>query len=202
MSMFSPSDFRLRHGPWWIDLAFISGMLGSVFTTAISSSCHAARSATDELEPGEHDTLRRYARDTWKSFEVMARDGELPADVLRRTRQGQWEPTKKTTPTDVAAYLWSVLAAENLGITDAREAHRRIEKVLNALGRLQRDHGFFFDRIDPRSGATLTVSPHDEKPLRQLVSAVDNSWLAAALITVGNAQPRHCGNKRELFASP
>ncbi len=170
MLMFIPSDFHLPRGHWTIHLGSLAGMLGFVLTIAIPSSCRAARSGTEELEPSERETLRRYARDTWKSFQAMSRDGELPADGLRRNSQGAWEPTKKTTPTDIGAYLWSVLAAESLGIIDAGEAQRRIEKTLIALGRLKREHGFFFDRIDPRSGATLTVSPYDGKPIRRLVS--------------------------------
>ena len=164
-------------------------MLGIVFPQPLSGSCHAAGTAGDELAPEECKTLRRYACDTWKSFQAMSREGELPADGLRRTTQGRWEPTKKTTPTDIGAYLWSVLAAESLGIIDAGEARWRIEKTMRALARVKREHGFFFDKLDPRSGATLTVSPADGKLIHLLLSTVDNAWLAAALIMVGNTKP-------------
>src|SRR4051794_26347237 len=85
------------------------------------------------LGPADRETLRRYALDTWRSFEAMARAGGLPADGLRIGGDGAWRPTEKTTPTDVAAYLWSTLAAERLGIAGADEAGRRLGRTLEAL---------------------------------------------------------------------
>ncbi len=149
----------------------------------------AAKIDDEELTLGERETLRRYARDTWKSFEVMARAGELPADGLRRGKEGTWAPTKKTTPTDIAAYLWSILAAEKLGIIDAAESNQRIDSTLRALGRATREHGFFFDKLDPHTGATLTTSPDDGQSIGPLLSTVDNGWLAAALIMIRNTRP-------------
>lgn len=137
-------------------------------------------------DASERQSLERYARDTWRSFEAMALPGALPADGLRRHDNGVWKPTAKTSPTDIAAYLWSVLAAADLGIIGPDEAGRRLDRTLAALARVEREHGFFFDRLDPRTGAVLKTSPDDGKPIRPLVSAVDNGWLAAALIMVGN----------------
>ena len=54
---------------------------------------------------------------------------------------------------------------------------------------MERHHGFFLNDLDPRSGATLKISPIDATPRRPLVSAVDNAWLAAALTMVENVQP-------------
>ena len=110
------------------------------------------------LGPGDRETLRRYARDTWRSFEAMAQPGGLPADGLRRGGDGAWKPTEKTSPTDIAAYLWSTLAAEKLQIIGSDEARRRLDRTLAALARLERVHGFFFDWFDPRTGVTLSTS--------------------------------------------
>src|SRR4051812_33377180 len=88
----------------------------------ILASCvargRAAPPDTPALGLDDRDTLRRYARDTWRSFEAMALPGGLPADGLRRGDDGRWGPTEKTSPTDIAAYLWSTLAAERLGIVE------------------------------------------------------------------------------------
>ncbi len=119
----------------FIGCTLLIGMLTAAFSTGLSCSCLASRPDHAELNPGERETLRRYARDTWKSFEAISRAGDLPADGLRRDQKGTWEPTRKTTPTDIAAYLWSILAADNLGIIEANEARRRMEKTLTALGR-------------------------------------------------------------------
>jgi hypothetical protein len=143
------------------------------------------------LNAHDLETLRRYARDTWKSFEAMALPGALPADGLQRDNPSDdvWTPTEKTSPTDIASYLWSTLAAERLALIEPDDARRRLEQTLAVVGRLERDHGFYFDKLDPRTGRLLKKSPFDGKPIRPLLSAVDNGWLAAALMMVRNTQP-------------
>jgi hypothetical protein len=143
-----------------------------------------------ELSPGERGALRRYARDTWRSFEDMALENGLAVDGLVYRGNGLWERSRKTSPTDIAAYLWSVLAAEKLGLLGAEDAYRRLDRTLTTLAGMPRAHGFFFNHIDPHTGATLKTDPYDGSPLRVFLSSVDNGWLAASLIMVGNTQPR------------
>src|SRR6185312_10159291 len=50
-------------------------------------------------------------------------------------------------------------------------------------------HGLFLDRIDPRTGAPLKASSEGGQPIHQKLSAVDNGWLATALIMVRNTKP-------------
>src|SRR3954447_700881 len=75
-----------------------------------------------EPPPESQADLRRYAADTWKSFEAMTGPIGLPTDGLRRTGDGAWSPAGFTSPTDIGAYLWSVVAAENLGLIGVPEA--------------------------------------------------------------------------------
>jgi hypothetical protein len=152
----------------------------------------SARAASPD-DPGrgrrEQDDLRRYARDTWRSFDRMALRGGLPADGLKREGDGTWRPTGSTTPMDVGAYLWSTLAAERLGIIDAAEARNRLDRTLAAIGRLKRVHGLFLDKLDPRTGAPLETSPDGHQPIHPKLSAVDNGWLATGLVMVRNTRP-------------
>ena len=94
-----------------------------------------------------------------------------------------------TTPTDIASYMWSVLAAERLKIIGPDEARRRMERTLGSLERLDRAHGFLYDRLDPRTGTVLKTYPDNGKPIPPIASAVDNGWLAAGLIMVRNSCP-------------
>ena len=169
--------------------SLLSCTLAAVILTLAVDRGRAASPDPPVLEAGERATLQRYARDTWRSFEVMAQPGELPADGLHRGDDGAWKPTEKTSPTDVAAYLWSTMAAEELRLIEPDDARRRLDRTLAALARLERVQGFFFDRVDPRTGVPLTTSPDDGKPIRPLLSVVDNGWLAAALIMVRNTRP-------------
>jgi hypothetical protein len=65
---------------------------------------------SDGLGPGDRAVLLGYARDTWRSVAAMAEGNELPADGLRHQPDGTWISTRKTTPTDIGSYMWSVLA--------------------------------------------------------------------------------------------
>ena len=62
--------------------------------------------------PVPSSMVTKSPRRTWKSFAAMALPGGLPADGLLYDSDGMWKPTKKTSPTDIAAYIWSTLAAE------------------------------------------------------------------------------------------
>ena len=126
---------------------------------AFSTGAGAIAAGADGLEARDREVLLGYARDTWRSVAAMADGRDLPFDGLRHHINGSWEPSLKTTPTDIASYLWSVLAAERLKIIGADEARRRLERTLQALERLERVHGFFHEWLDPRTGAVLASPP-------------------------------------------
>jgi hypothetical protein len=141
------------------------------------------------LDRRDCDELLGYARDTWRSVAEMAKPGELPADGLRHQPDGTWRPSRKSTPTDIGCYLWSVVAAERLKLISADEAERRLARTLEAIGRLERVHGFFYDKIDPQTGVKMKSYPHGGAPISPIASPVDNSWLATGLIMARNAFP-------------
>jgi hypothetical protein len=164
-----------------------------------SWSSPARAGGFDSLEPKDRDFLLGCARDTWKSMAAMADGVELPVDGLRRLPNGSWESSPKTTPTDIAAYLWSVIAARRLEIISEDEADRRLARILDSLHRVERVHGFFCDNIDPRSGAALRKSPRDGRPIRPILSSVDNGWLALGLMLVRNTSRAHHDRAEELL---
>jgi hypothetical protein len=143
----------------------------------------------ESLRASDREALRTYAQDTWKSVAAMADGSELPADGLRRLPNGSWQASPKTTPTDIASYLWSIVAAGRLGIIAEEESLRRLGRTISALERMERVHGFFLDLIDPRTGKRLQVDPYDSRPIEPILSSVDNAWLATALLVIRNACP-------------
>ncbi|WP_205678632.1 glucoamylase family protein [Aquisphaera insulae] len=133
--------------------------------------------------------LRQYAVATWRSFERMTFPSGLPADGLNRDGAGWGTPTLQTSPTNIGAYLWSIIAAERLKLISREEALARTERTLDTLAMIDRHHGFYINDIDPRTGGAVKISIHDATPRRPLVSCVDNGWLAASLVMVSNARP-------------
>ena len=166
----------------------VSGSLAASILIFLMAGLRATSAEPDGLEHRDREELLGYARDTWRSVVAMADSGELPADGLRHHKDGRWEPSAKTTPTDIACYLWSVLAAERLKIIGPTEAEGRLKRALESIGRLERVHGFFYDWIDPRTGLVLLAAPDGGK-FPQISSCVDNGWLASGLIMVRNSCP-------------
>jgi hypothetical protein len=149
----------------------------------------ATPARTSRLNSVQRDELRQYARDTWRSFERLALPSGLPADSLVRAG-GEWGANSgQTSPTNIAAYVWSVLAAQRLKLISPDQARERLSRTLDTLAQMERYHGFYFNDLDPRTGRALKVSPLDATPLRPLLSTVDNAWLATALVMVANLEP-------------
>src|SRR5271166_4938786 len=140
------------------------------------------------LTEDERATLLRYANDTWRSFERLTLPSGLPADSLSRDGEGWSNPLSHTSPTNIAAYLWSTLAAERLHLIGSSEARSRLDRTLATLAGMDRTHGLFFNMLDPRTGAVLKVSPFDSSSVEPYLSAVDNAWLAVALTMVANSE--------------
>lgn len=177
---------RRRPSTW--NTALIVGLVALIGGPVPARSANTPRPAWVP-SAAERGVLLRYARDSWRSFEVMELPSGLPADALRLGRAGSPDLALRTTPTNIAAYLWSTLAADRLRLIEPVEADRRVDRTLATLARMGRVHGFFPNHLDPRSGEPLVTWPDDGRPVRPFLSAVDNGWLAAALIMVGNARP-------------
>ena len=180
----------------------LSGLqLGPESTHAASTTARAGVLSADE-----RSTLLQYAKDTWRSFDRLVLPSGLPADGLRQDSEGRTTPWMQTSPTDIAAYLWSVLAAERLHLIGASEARSRLDRTLTTLAGMDRTHGFFVNELDPRTGVAFKISPFDSSPSRLRLSAVDNAWLAVALTMVANANPslrkrRRTSSKLWIFAT-
>jgi len=82
------------------------------------------------------------------------------------------------------------MAAEALGIIKPEDSARRLERTLDGLEHTDRFRGLFLDSLDPHGGARLKTAPGSGKPIPPSLSAVDNGWLATALIMIGNTRPK------------
>lgn len=147
----------------------------------------ATTSAADRRENTR--TLERYAADTWTSFLQMTNPTTgLSADNV----SAEGVRAKYTSPTNIASYIWSTLAARELGIIKPSEARNRIAVTLTTLARLEKHErsGQYYNWYDPDTGSKLTAWPVDGSRVYLFLSSVDNGWLAASLMMVKNSVPQ------------
>jgi hypothetical protein len=140
---------------------------------------------TEDL-PNFH-ILRVYAQSTWDSFKALAYSNGLPADNLNVEGQA----SRYTSPTNIAAYLWSTLAAHRLDLIPEDETLQRLGTTLQTLSGLERhsSSGQFYYWYDPLNGEKLRTWPVTGKKLKPFLSSVDNAWLATALRIIINSCP-------------
>jgi hypothetical protein len=164
-----------------------------LLTAAIALVLAAPASAASPEE-----TMRGYAADTWRSFEMMTDEGTgLPSDNV----SAGGVRAKYTSPTNIGAYLWSTIGARDLGLISKGEARTRMAQTMATLGRLERHErsGQWFNWYSPETGAKLTTWPVDGSRVYPFLSSVDNGWLAAALMMVERAEPALAARARTLY---
>jgi cellobiose phosphorylase len=128
-----------------------------------------------QLADGQRRFLRRLARRTWAFFEdhVTAEENWLPPDNL------QEHPAPvvahRTSPTNLGLALLANLTAWDFGYASTSDLLARTRATLDAMGRLERYRGHFFNWYDTQTLAPLP--PH-------YVSAVDSGNLAGHLLTL------------------
>lgn len=192
---------RRVHRSLALTVGLLAAMLAlpTISLAAPPATGPAALSAV-QLRPAQRDTLLRYARDTWASFDAMTDAGTgLPADSLAFDGTASIQ----TSTTNIGAYLWSTVVAEELGIVSRGQAVRRLKRTLRTLETMERHvpSGQYYNWYDHTTGAKLTVWPSTGEPLTPILSSVDNGWLAAGLHVVANSVPAVAKRAEALFAS-
>ena len=146
------------------------------------------------------DTLHRYAVDTWESMVAMTDpDSGLPTDILST----DGERAVQTSTTNIGAYMWSTVGAEELGIIDHEEAVSRLERTVSTLEGMERhpESGQFFNWYDHRTGEKITVWPPSGEPHEPRLSSVDNGWLATGLAVVSRSVPELADRTEAIYDS-
>jgi cyclic beta-1,2-glucan synthetase len=130
------------------------------------------------LGPADRRFLRLVARRTWRFFELTVGpdDHELPPDNLQEVPAPVL--ARRTSPTNVGAYLLAVVCARDLGWIGATEMIERLERTFATLDRLERFRGHFLNWY-----ATADLRPLEPR----YVSTVDSGNLAADLIALRQA---------------
>jgi hypothetical protein len=156
----------------------------AVAVAGVSWLAPLAPQAPASAADGEQSVLDEYAADTWTSFEAMAvPETGLPADNIggdlsAGSRSGF------TSPTNIGAYLWSTVAARDIGLIDADEARERMTTTLESVAQLEKHEpsGQFYNWYDPVTLEKLRIWPENGSVVKPFLSTVDNVLHANSLL--------------------
>lgn len=168
-------------------VATLAASTGLAVTASLAGPT-AAAPGDDPFAPG---LLHQYAQDTWRSFDAMVHDETgLPDDNIG----GSLAPDTRggyTSPTNIGAYLWSTVAARDIGLIGADEARERMAQTLDTVAGLEQHEpsGMFYNWYDPANGEKLETFPTSGDTIKQFLSSVDNGWLATGLLLTARAEP-------------
>ena len=144
--------------------------------------------------------LERYAEDTWDSFVAMTdEESGLPADRL----EADGTLSVQTSTTNIGAYMWSAVVAEEAGAIRRSELTSKLRQTLSTLERMERHKpsGQFYNWYDHRTGEKLTIWPPSGGPHEPRLSSVDNGWLAVGLKVVAEEVPELRKRARAIYDS-
>src|SRR3989339_40679 len=147
-----------------------------------------------ELDDRDNLFLRKLSRKTWSYFEafVGTESNWLPIDNYQ---EGPVEVVaQRTSPTNLGLSLLSNLGAYDFGYIPAGQLIGRTARQFEAMEKLERFHGHFYNWYDTRS----------LKPLNPMyISTVDSGNLAGYLLTLKSGLAEFPNNKivpTRLFA--
>ena len=126
----------------------------------------------------EATELRLIARRTWRFFETFVTPGEnmLPPDNFQEDPKPV--VAHRTSPTNIGLYLISTVAARDFGWAGTVETVERLEATLQAMRKLPRHNGHFFNWYATEDLRVLEPA---------YISSVDSGNLAGHLIVLANA---------------
>jgi len=128
-----------------------------------------------ELSNGEKKVLKEVAFRTWLYFDnlLTAENNYLIPDNYQTNREEKKDV--KTSPTDIAMSLTSIISAHSLNFIDDKKAIYLIKKIITTIDSLEKWHGHLYN--------WYKIS-NKEKMIPFYISSVDSGNFAISLLTV------------------
>lgn len=138
----------------------------------------------------EQELLEKIAEDTYRFFEEFTDpDTGLPLD--RVDFENGVTMAEHTSPTNIAMYLASTIAAAEMDIITHEEAKEKIDITLATLQKMEKWNGLYYNWYYTEDGSLKT-------DWGQFISTVDNGWLTIALVATGQFYPEKANIIEEL----
>ncbi|MBE6671927.1 MAG: DUF3131 domain-containing protein, partial [Ruminococcaceae bacterium] len=143
------------------------------------------RSAT----PAERQFLLEHAKNAYGYYEtfVTHQSNYLPPDNYQYTPVARL--AERTSPTNIAMYLLSTLAARDLGFLDSTGLYERLDRTLESLSRLPKYKGHLYNWYSTKTLEVLGT-PY--------VSTVDSGNLITSLLTLRYGIDDYCSEEPRL----
>ncbi|MGC5772706.1 glucoamylase family protein [Paenibacillus pabuli] len=160
-------------------------LLANLNLTSVASASEASSLIGFRAE------LKAVAYKTYSFFEDYTDPSTgMTYDEVRITEDGTQE-AKRTSPTNIGMYMMSTVSAQQLGILSKEEAVKRIQITLHSLEKLEKWNGLYYNWYNTDDGTV-------KRDWGQFISQVDNGWLSAGLIVVGQAYEELRGDTSKL----
>lgn len=124
------------------------------------------------------EELTTIAEDTFSFFEDHT-DPETGLTSDRVDVNGSRMIAGHTSPTNIAMYLLSVISAVEMDFITAEEGQEKIATTLNTLEEMETWNGLYYNWYYIQNGDLMT-------DWGQFISMVDNGWLTASFIIIGD----------------
>ena len=185
--------------------SMLVGGAASVAAFALAPSASAlttSRKSANAVRSLESGTVRTWAADTWRSLVAMTDPTTgLPADNIPESLAAG-DRSGYTSPTNIGGYLWSTIAARELGIITPGEATARLVRTLRTVEGMEHHtpSGMYYNWYDEATATALHTWPDSGDKVVPFCSSVDNGWLGAALLVVMNSDRAAAPWAKRIFS--
>ncbi|MEH7237244.1 glucoamylase family protein [Bacillus sp. JJ1562] len=121
------------------------------------------------------------AEDTYQFF-IDYTDPNTGLTLDRVDIDGKVVEYSQTSPTNIAMYLVSTISAAEFDFISKQEAKEKIEVTLDSLQQMEKWNGLYYNWYYTEDASLMT-------DWGEFISTVDNGWLTAALVVVGQYFP-------------
>ncbi|WP_413379434.1 glucoamylase family protein [Alkalihalobacillus sp. 1P02AB] len=161
----------------WVILIVVILVAGVTIFTTVKEDQHEA---TISLGSDDRE-LMKIAKDTYAFFEEYT-DPNTGLTLDRVDLHNGEIRYEQTSPTNIAMYLLSLVAAVELEFEAVNEASEKAARVLQTLNEMEKWNGLYFNWY-------YTDSAELMNDWGKFISTVDNGWLTAALVVIGQYFP-------------
>lgn len=142
------------------------------------------REKAPQLSQAQWRSLHQLACRTWRYFDrfITEEDNYLPPDNFQEIPEPML--ASRTSPTNIGFALTAYLTAWDFGYISTHELLKRVGRTLDAMEKLERYRGHFYNWYD-----TTTLKPLPPR----YISSVDSGNLAACLLVLRAGLEELCG---------